>query len=124
MEKSDNLFITGFQSLQECRQSILTLAKNIEGDISSTIVNAARIASMRSLLELFEKYNDILVAMKTGVNTLQEVEKLNHMAYEHVMNVEEPAYPENTIYMEKYNFWRGIAGEKHFDPYFDAEGRN
>ena len=124
MEKSDNLYIDGFQSLQECRQSILALAKNIESDISSTIVNDARIASMRSLLDLFEKYNAMLVAMKASVNTPQEVEKLNHMAYEHVMTVEEPAYPENTVYMEKYNFWRGVAGENHFDPHFEEEGRN
>ena len=51
--------------------------------------------------------------------TKEEAEALNHIAYEDVCNVESPRFPENEVYMDKYRFWRGVAGERHFDPYYD-----
>lgn len=48
-----------------------------------------------------------------------EAEALNHIAYEDVCNVDNPRFPENEVYMDKYRFWRGVAGERHFDPYYD-----
>ena len=52
--------IEGMQSLDECRESIKFHATNIMKDISSTGVNQARINSLRSLLNLFEEYNEQL----------------------------------------------------------------
>jgi len=50
--------IEGMQSLDECRASIKQLAERINDDISSTVINDARIKSMRVLLDLFEEYNN------------------------------------------------------------------
>ena len=54
------LAIEGIQSLDECRESIKFHAENIASDISSTMVNRGRINSLRSLLVLFEQYNDMM----------------------------------------------------------------
>ena len=56
--------IPGFISLSECRDSITFHAKNINNDISSTLVNSARISSLRALLDLFEQYNSIIIEEK------------------------------------------------------------
>jgi len=50
--------IEGMQSLDECRASIKQLAERINDDISSPVINDARIKSMRVLLDLFEEYNN------------------------------------------------------------------
>lgn len=52
--------IEGFQSLDECRSSILGIATHLNKDISSTWINEARILSLRSLIDLFEQYNNQL----------------------------------------------------------------
>jgi len=52
--------ITGLLSLDECRKSIEYHAHNINMDVSSQMVNSARIESLRGLLNLFETYNDKL----------------------------------------------------------------
>ena len=49
------------QSLNECRESIRSLAISVSVDITSTLVNTNRITSMRSLLDLFEQYNEMLI---------------------------------------------------------------
>lgn len=36
------------------------LSDNISNDISSSLINEKRIESMRSLLDLFEMYNDMI----------------------------------------------------------------
>lgn len=56
-----DLKISGCLSLSECRKSISDTGTRINKDISSTMTNAARIKSMRSLLDLFEEYNTILI---------------------------------------------------------------
>jgi len=52
--------IEGYLSLDECRDNIKMLADAINGDISSVLVNEMRIESLRSLLNLFEEYNNQL----------------------------------------------------------------
>ena len=52
--------ITDMLSLDECRESIKLHADNIHRDISSTFFNTNRIETLRSLLDLFEEYNEIL----------------------------------------------------------------
>jgi hypothetical protein len=47
--------------MDECRRSILFTAKNMENDITSTFINTNRIQTMRILIDLFEKYNNILI---------------------------------------------------------------
>ena len=62
--------IDGLQSFSECRKNIKRLAINISNDISNTAVNTNRALSIRSLLELFERYNEKLIAKedKNGRN--------------------------------------------------------
>jgi len=48
-----------------------------------------------------------------------DLENINKQAYQDVLNVLEPQQPDNKDYMERYHFWRTIAGEKHFDPFYD-----
>lgn len=51
----------GMMDANECRDSILFHAKNIaESDLTSTTVTKGRIESLRSVLDLFERYNDQL----------------------------------------------------------------
>ncbi|MBV5347805.1 hypothetical protein JZU46_06290 [bacterium] len=45
-------------------------------------------------------------------------ESLNHKAYDDVCCALDPTMPENAMYMDRYRFWRGIAGETHFDPHY------
>ena len=49
--------LPGLLSLDECRKSIEFHAHNINMDMSSQMINSARIESLRSLLSLFELYN-------------------------------------------------------------------
>ena len=56
--------IPGLMSLSECRESIAFHANNINNDISSTIVNYARIKSLRVTLDLFEEYNNKIIEKK------------------------------------------------------------
>lgn len=53
--------IDGMQSFMEVKQSIQDLAKRFE-DHSSTAVNAMKIISMRALLDLYEEYNEMIIA--------------------------------------------------------------
>lgn len=53
--------ITGMLSLDECRKSIKNLATSINEDISSTLINTNRSKSLRALLDLFDKYNSMLI---------------------------------------------------------------
>ena len=53
-------------TFEECRASIEFHARNINSDASSTLINTMRIASLRSVLNLFEKYNDILKSKEFG----------------------------------------------------------
>ena len=52
-------------------------------------------------------------------NAQQERERLNHQAYEDCVDAKEPSMRDNETYMECYRFWRSVAGERHFDPYYD-----
>ena len=55
-------------SLNECRKEIKRHAENIASDISSTLANQGRIDSLRYLLDLFEKYND-MIAIENGADS-------------------------------------------------------
>ena len=48
--------IDGYLSIDECRKSIEFHAHNINTDITSLVVNKSRIRSLRSVLDLFERY--------------------------------------------------------------------
>jgi len=52
--------IEGLMSLDECRIAIESHGININTDMSSYLCNSGRIASLRSLLDLFETYNKAL----------------------------------------------------------------
>ena len=52
--------IEGLLSLDECRKAIELHAHNINMDMSSLMINNARIESLRTLLDLFEAYNNTL----------------------------------------------------------------
>ena len=56
--------IDGLLSFDECRKSIEYHAHNINMDVSSQMVNNGRIKSLRSLLSLFELYNNKLNLIK------------------------------------------------------------
>lgn len=45
-------------------------------------------------------------------------DELNRMAYDDVLGAKEPTLPYNDKYMECYRYWRSIATERHFDPYY------
>lgn len=60
MENENIPTIEGCQSLEECRESMLQIAQRIKNDVSSTMINRARIESMKSLLDLFSGYVDIM----------------------------------------------------------------
>ena len=51
-------------------------------------------------------------------NELNVREKFSRIAYDDVLDAEEPTFPDNEEYMECYRFWRSIATERHFDPYY------
>lgn len=68
-----NLQIEGCLSLDECRENISLLAKKVSLDISSTFVNSKRIESLRCLLDLFEKYNRILISEEQNETSTKEV---------------------------------------------------
>ena len=53
--------IDGMISLDECRRAIEFHAHNINMDMSSFLCNSNRIESLRSLLDLFEQYNKLLI---------------------------------------------------------------
>ena len=53
--------IPGLLSVSGCREAISFHGNNINGDISSTFVNSARIDALRSLLDLFETYNNKII---------------------------------------------------------------
>lgn len=50
-------------------------------------------------------------------------DRLNHKAYLDVLDVNDPdpLLKYNETYMECYKAWRNLAGERHFDPHFDAD---
>lgn len=51
----------GFQNLTECQASIKTLGRTIgDSDMTSTFINEQRLISMRTMLDLFENYNNQL----------------------------------------------------------------
>lgn len=51
-------------------------------------------------------------------NTARDVrEEMNSAAYDHVLDCMEPQ-SDDPHYLQCYQFWRGVAGEKHFDPYY------
>lgn len=52
--------IEGYLSFDGCRKDIELHAKNININVSNTLINNGRIISLRSLLGLFESYNDLL----------------------------------------------------------------
>ena len=49
---------------------------------------------------------------------VSERDQLNSQAYMDVLDALSPSDPDNPVYMECYRFWRGIAGESHFDRYY------
>lgn len=56
--------IDGMQSPIECLDSIVNLASSMRRDQNEPEFNSRRIASMRSLLDLFEEYNNKMEAVK------------------------------------------------------------
>lgn len=51
-------------------------------------------------------------------------ETFNRKAYDDVLSVLPPQEENNETYMEYYRFWSSVAGEKHFDPYYDVSDRD
>lgn len=45
-------------------------------------------------------------------------DELNSQAYNDVCESKSPTLPDDEEYMKCYTFWRGVAGEQHFDRYF------
>ena len=53
--------IPGLLSLSECREAIAFHGGKVNKDISSTFINQGRIETLRSLLDLFEQYNNKII---------------------------------------------------------------
>ena len=66
--------IEGMLSFDECRASIEFHAHKINSDVFSTWINQSRIESLRTVLDLFEEYNQQL--------RLEQKENLGHGASE------------------------------------------
>ena len=56
-----------FQPLDECRKNILRMAELINDNISSPSNNSRWIESMRSVIDLFERYNESLKLLKSMI---------------------------------------------------------
>lgn len=55
----------GIQDLAECQASIMTLGRTIgDSDMTSTFINEQRLLSMRTILDLFENYNNQLKVLR------------------------------------------------------------
>lgn len=52
------------------------------------------------------------------MNPHNAVDDYNNQAYEDVLDVLPPRFPNNEEYMKCYQAWRNVAGESHFDPHY------
>ena len=53
-------------TFDQCRSNIKLHADNIARDVSSSMINQKRVDSLRSLLNLFEKYNNKIIEEKNN----------------------------------------------------------
>jgi len=60
--------ISGRLTFDQCRSNIRLHADNIAKDVSSSLINQKRIDSLRSLLNLFEKYNNKIIEEEKNLN--------------------------------------------------------
>lgn len=84
----------GYQPLEECIHSIKMHATNISKDMTSTVVTQGRIASLRSVLDLLEHYNNQLISLENNSLPSEILMKLDIVEIQHL-------HQENAITLSK-----------------------